>query len=216
MNRWICGLHRVWARARKKEPLFLAAAALLFFFLNEPWVLWGGLLLGALDAYQLDLEKRQGAPLILGRVPVMLLTALFASPHSYPLALPGAVFWMLLFILWGAHLLFWESRELAKRGPSILFPFFLGTALFLNQLDADGGAFEAALLMGGYGLFRALWEMKKAVQRKCRLLFLFYFASIGLILGLFYVSFIWMAGDPIYLLLWLFALGTLYWIFPSL
>ena len=79
----------------------------------------------------------------------------------------------------------------------------MGTALFLNQLDADSGAFEAALLMGGYGLFRALWEMKEAVHRKRRLLFLFYFASIGLILGLFYVSFIWMAGDPIYLLLWL-------------
>ena len=49
-----------------------------------------------------------------------------------------------------------------QRGPSVLFPFFLGTALFLNQLDADSGAFEAALLMGGYGLFRALWEMKEA------------------------------------------------------
>ena len=58
--------------------------------------------------------------------------------------------------------------------------------------------------------------MKEAVHRKRRLLFLFYFASIGLILGLFYVSFIWMAGDPIYLLLWLFALGALYWIFPFL
>ena len=92
MNRWIYGLHRVWARARKKEPLFLAAAALLLFFLNEPWVLWGGLLLGALDAYQLDLEKRLDAPSILGRALGMLLTALFVSPHSYPLALPGAVF----------------------------------------------------------------------------------------------------------------------------
>ncbi len=146
----------------------------------------------------------------------MLLTALFVSPHSYPLALPHAVFWVLFYILWGVHLLFFERRDLIQRGPSVLFPFFLGTALFLNQLDADSGAFEAALLMGGYGLFRALWEMKEAVHRKRRLLFLFYFASIGLILGLFYVSFIWMAGDPIYLLLWLFALGALYWIFPSL
>lgn len=75
-------------------------------FLEEPWVLWGSLLLGALDAYQLALEKRQGAPAILERVLVMLLTALFVSPHSYPLALPHAVFWVLFYILWGVHLLF--------------------------------------------------------------------------------------------------------------
>lgn len=36
----------------------------------------------------------------------MLLTALFVSPHSYPLALPHAVFWVLFYILWGVHLLF--------------------------------------------------------------------------------------------------------------
>lgn len=84
MNRWICGLHRGWAHSRKKGAAFLAAAALLLFFLEEPWVLWGSLLLGALDAYQLALEKRQGAPAILERVLVMLLTALFVSPHSYP------------------------------------------------------------------------------------------------------------------------------------
>lgn len=166
MNRWICGLHRGWAHSRKKGAAFLAAAALLLFFLEEPWVLWGSLLLGALDAYQLALEKRQGAPAILERVLVMLLTALFVSPHSYPLALPHAVFWVLFYILWGVHLLFFERRDLIQRGPSVLFPFFLGTALFLNQLDADSGAFEAALLMGGYGLFRALWEMKEAVHRK--------------------------------------------------
>lgn len=115
MNRWICGLHRGWAHSRKKGAAFLAAAALLLFFLEEPWVLWGSLLLGALDAYQLALEKRQGAPAILERVLVMLLTALFVSPHSYPLALPHAVFWVLFYILWGVHLLFFERRDLIQR-----------------------------------------------------------------------------------------------------
>ena len=125
MNRWICGLHRGWAHSRKKGAAFLAAAALLLFFLEEPWVLWGSLLLGALDAYQLALEKRQGAPAILERVLVMLLTALFVSPHSYPLALPHAVFWVLFYILWGVHLLFFERRDLIQRGPSVLFSFFV-------------------------------------------------------------------------------------------
>lgn len=62
MNRWICGLHRGWAHSRKKGAAFLAAAALLLFFLEEPWVLWGSLLLGALDAYQLALEKGKALP----------------------------------------------------------------------------------------------------------------------------------------------------------
>ena len=89
-------------------------------------VLWGSLLLGALDAYQLALEKRQGAPAILERVLVMLLTALFVSPHSYPLALPHAVFWVLFYILWGVHLLFFERRD--------FFPFFWERPFSLTSL----------------------------------------------------------------------------------
>ena len=82
----------------------------------------------------------------------MLLTALFVSPHSYPFALPHAVFGFFLYPV-GRPSSFLKEGDLIQQGL-LSFSLFLGTALFLNQLDADSGAFEAALLMGGYGLFQ--------------------------------------------------------------
>lgn len=132
MNRWICGLHRGWAHSRKRARPFWRPLPCCSFSRRT---------LGALGQspswcprrLPVSPGKRQGAPAILERVLVMLLTALFVSPHSYP--------WPFLMPFLGSFLYpvgrpssFFERRDLIQRGPSVLFPLFWERPFSLTSL----------------------------------------------------------------------------------